>query len=403
MAHACLARQPIYDRELAVRGYELLYRSAPDAGGAGAEGSVEAAMSAATLTAAFTDIGLDEIVGVRSAWVNVDTAFLLDGLTDVLTPGRVVVEILESVAATPEIVDAVEELKQLGFEIALDDFSYRPDLAPLLRLADVVKVDVLAHGGEELERQVETLGGQGVTLLAEKVETYEMLSRCQGLGFALFQGYFLNRPRPITSANASLDAVSRVQLVARLGDPELGFDELAGLIAADPALSYRLLRYINSAYVGLRTPLSSLREALITLGLRRVRSWASLLLISDIGQDRKELVLTALLRARMCEALAPAVACDPDEAYLAGLLSVVDALVDRPLREAVDLLPVSEHIHDALLDRDGPLGRLLERALAFERGNFDGAPAGPLTEADVAQAYVEGIRSAHRLTEGLGG
>jgi len=403
LEQACLARQPIYDADLAVCGYELLYRPVAGVTRAAEVGATDdVVMSASTLTAALTDIGLDAVVGNRPAWVNVDSDFLLGHLTEVLPPERVVVEILESVAARPEIVETVATLKRLGYRVALDDVTSRDDLERLLDLADVVKIDVLAHQGDELERQAFLLGRGGAQLLAEKVETYEMLSRSRELGFTAFQGYFLSRPRLLANSRASIDATVRVQLAARLNDPEVGFDDLADLVAADPALSYRLLRYINSAYVGLRMPVGSLREALVTLGLRRVRSWATLLLLADAGQGRKELVVTALVRAHMCETLAEAVSDDPAEAFLAGLLSVADALVDRPLADALDDLPITSRLRAAVLTHDGPLGNLLERTLAYEHGDFARAIPDRSLGPTVTRAYLDGIAWANELVDGLG-
>jgi len=397
--YACLARQPIYDAQLDVCGYELLYRAAPrDESAKGTGETDDAMLSAATLTAALTDIGLDEIVGDRPAWVNVGSDVLLGHLSEVLPPDRVVVEILDSLAATPAIVEAMAALKRTGYRFALDDVSLRPGIGPVLALADVVKIDVLAHA-DDLERQTEILGRGGADLLALKVEDHDMLDRCRTLGFTLFQGNVFSRPRVVASAKASLDASTRLQLAARLGDPEAGFDELAGLIATDPALSYRLLRYINSAHVGLRAPVGSIREALVVLGLRRVRSWATLLLLADAGGGRKELVATALLRARMCEALSGEVSTDRDEAFLAGLLSVADALVDRPLAEALEALPISDGLRAALLEHEGRLGELLERTLAYERGDFAAATTYPFSVLGVARAYIEGIRWVTQLVE----
>ncbi len=402
--HACLARQPIFTSALEVCGYELLYRATPTAEGSGLvnpSARAETAASATTLTAALTDIGLDPIVGEQPAWVNVGGAFLLEDLAHALPAERVVIEVLESVPASEEIVAALASLKGDGYRLALDDFVAQPPLEPLLKLADVVKIDVLALDWGEVEAQVAALAPYDVSLLAEKVETHEMLERCRDLGFELFQGHFLSRPRLLSDARVSAEATVRVQLAARLNDPEVGFDELGRLIESDVTLGYRLLRYVNSAYVGLVKPVATMREALLLVGLRRMRSWATLLLLSDAGEGRAELVVTALVRARMCELLAELTNQDAGEAFLAGLLSVVDALLDRTLASAVLDLPLSERVRDALLDHAGPLGDLLDRVLAYERCNFDRAVAQPLTESTVAAAYVAAAEWASALAGGL--
>jgi len=277
----------------------------------------------------------------------------------------------------------------------------RPPIEPLLELADIVKVDVLALEWEAVEAQVALLASYEVSLLAEKVETYESLERCRGLGFTLFQGHFLSKPRLVSDARVSAEAAVRVQLAARLNDPEVGFDELGRLIESDVTLSYRLLRYVNSAYVGLMKPVGTMREALLLVGLRRMRSWATLLLLTDAGAGRRELVVTALVRARMCELLAAMTNADEGEAFLVGLLSVVDALLDRPLSAAVEDLPISDHVRRALLAHAGSLGELLERVLAYERCNFERAVARPLDEATVGAAYIAATEWASVLTRGF--
>jgi c-di-GMP phosphodiesterase len=395
----CVARQAIYDLDLAVCGYELLYRPAPDR--AADEPLGETEMSASALTVAFTDIGLDAIVGDKPAWVNVGNAFMTDDLVAFLPPERTVVELLETGSVEPAVVAALANLRTEGYRVALDDFCFRPELEPLVELANIVKVDVLAHDRAGLEEQVRLLRSFDVTLLAEKVETYEMLELCRSLGFELFQGYFLSRPRVVTNVRVSTEAAVRVRLAAQLNDPDASFDDLAEMIASDVTLSYRLLRYINSAYVGMRMPVASLHEALVLLGLRRVRSWVTLLLLSDAGAGRPDLVATALLRGHMCRSLAETTEQHPDRAFMVGLLSVADALVDRPLTEVIEELPIGPDLTTALLDREGPLGDLLGRVIAYERADFAAAAASPLDATTTTRAYIDAIDWSTRLIGSL--
>jgi EAL and modified HD-GYP domain-containing signal transduction protein len=399
-----LARQAIYDTDLAVSGYELLYRSAPFHDGphpVDARVLGETAMSASALTMAFTDIGLERIVGDRHAWVNVGDAFMTDDLTALLPPERSVIELLETSKADGPVIDALAKLRAEGYQIALDDFVYRPQLDPLVRLANIVKVDVLAHDDAGLAEQVRLLEPYDVVLLAEKVETYDVLERCRALGFVLFQGYFLSTPHTVSNVHVSTEAVVRMQLVAQLNDPEASFGELAAMISTDVSLSYRLLRYINSAFVGMREPVESMHDALILLGSRRVRSWVTLLLLSDAGGGRPDLVSTALGRAHMCHSLAEATGEDPDRAFLVGLLSVSDALVNRPLAEVITELPIGPDLTAALVDKTGSLGDLLRRVIAYERADFAVAAALPLDPGTATRAYVEAIDWSTRLVGSL--
>lgn len=388
-----LARQAIYDAELAVCGYELLYRSDPSA----RHLIGDTAMSASALTAAFTDVGLDTIVGNQPVWVNVGETFMTRDLAALLPPERTVIELLETGKAEHRVIEALTRLRAEGYRIALDDFSFQAGLEPLVELAHIVKVDVLAHDEDELAEQVRLLKPFGVTLLAEKVETYEVLERCRALGFVLFQGYFLSTPRTVSHVHVSTEATVRVQLAAQLNDPEASFNDLAEMIASDVTLSYRLLRYINSASVGLRVPVVSLRDALVLLGSRRVRSWVTLLLLSDAGTGRSDLVSTALLRAHMCRSLAGATDQDSERAFLVGLLSVADALVDRPLADVIKELPIGPELVEALLEGAGPLGDLLGRVIAHERADFATASAYPLDARTTTRAYIEAVDWSTRL------
>jgi c-di-GMP phosphodiesterase len=393
LQNTSLARQAIYDLELVVCGYELLYRADPSA----RHLIGDTAMSASALTVAFTDIGIDTIVGDQPAWVNVGETFMTRDLAALLPPERTVIELLETGRAEQRVLEALTQLRSEGYRVALDDFTFRAGLEPLVELAHIVKVDVLVHDEGELEEQVRLLKPFGVTLLAEKVETYDVLERCRALGFSLFQGYFLSTPRLVSNSHVSTEATVRVQLAAQLNDPDASFSELAELISSDVTLSYRLLRYINSAFVGMREPVESLRDALILLGSRRVRSWVTLLLLSDAGAGRPDLVSTALLRAHMCRSLAEATEQDPERAFLVGLLSVADALVDRPLPDVIAELPIGADLADALLEGAGPLGDLLARVIAHERADFAAASAYPLDARTTTRAYIEAVDWSTRL------
>ena len=396
----CLARQSIYDLDLDPCGYELLYRSSASSNGSGAvdgDTTTETAMSVSTLSAALTDIGLDAIVGDKPAWVNVGASFLVDGLVAALPPERTVVEVLESTTATEPVLDAIARLRAQGYRIALDDFVFRPDLVPLIELADIVKLDALALGTQGLEAQVAMLRSYRVELVAEKVETHDVLDACRELGFTRFQGYFLSKPRVLSTERASSETALRMQLIAQLNDRDADFDRLAEIIAADVALTYRMLRYINSAFVGLRRPVGSIREALVELGAQRVRSWATLLLISEAATGRRDLAAIALHRAGMCEALAGVTGDERQTAFTVGLLSVVDALLDCPLADALAELPIDEAVAAALLRREGRLGDLLGRVVAYERGDFFEATRPPLDSATLTRAYLHAIEWSSTL------
>ena len=248
-----VGRQAIFDRSGKVTAYELLFRS----GETNRAMIVDSDMATAqVLTNTFMELGIDTVVGDKRAFVNFSRGLLTSQDTSVLPPSRVCIEVLENVNADPELVAGLRRFKKLGYTVALDDFTYRPSLEPLVELADIVKIDVLRLNQEEIEEQISLLGSYDVELLAEKVETEEELRWCIDKGFAYFQGYFLERPRVIQGESTLPDQLGMMQLLAQVNAPMIVMDELEATITRDVSLSYRLLQFINSALFSPDTPSS---------------------------------------------------------------------------------------------------------------------------------------------------
>jgi EAL and modified HD-GYP domain-containing signal transduction protein len=372
-ADVLVGRQPIFDAAREVVGYELLFRSD------GAEDAArpdERRATATVVAGSLTEIGLDRLVGARRAWINVGRNFLLDGLAGALPPERTVLEILEDQLVDDELVAVVGDLRRRGYRIALDDFVYRPEVEPLLGLADIVKLDVIALGPDGVAEHARRLAPRGVMLLAEKVETPEERTFCREAGCELFQGYFFCRPETIRSRRAHPGGVALLQFVAALHDPAVEFAEIERLLTRDVGLSYRLLCYVNSAFFGLRQQVRSISQALVLIGLENLRRWAMLSLFAGIAAKPQELTVTALLRARFCElAGARLPGADASELFTLGLFSVIDALLDLPLGEILDGVPFTESLRVALLERSGALGSLLQCLAHLEAGQSAAAEA----------------------------
>jgi EAL and modified HD-GYP domain-containing signal transduction protein len=359
-----IARQPIFDRDLDVTGYELLFR------GANQDVAIVSHHDEATSTVvmnAFTEIGLDNVVGDRRAWINVSRDFLLDGFARALPRDKVVLELLEDQQIDDTLLAALDDHRARGYAIALDDFAGNPELVPALGHVDIVKVDLLGRDPAEVEQDIERLAAYGVTLLAEKVETREEYERCLGLGFDLFQGYFFCKPERMEARGVAPNRLSMLQLVAALQDPKIEIAQLDVLVSRDVALSYRLLRYINSAFFGLRREVGSINRALMLLGIDNVKRWATLSIFAGVDEKPRELIETALVRARFCEIAGEG---NSDQLFTLGLFSVVDALMDAPMEDVLGTMPFPEEMRQALIARSGPLGELIEAALSFERGDF---------------------------------
>ncbi len=374
MSEIFVARQPIFDRRLQVAGYELLFRGGPASDHARFT-SPERATATVVLNS-LTEIGLERIVGAHTAWINVSREFVLRDFVQTIPPGLVLVEILEDQLIDDRLVGAIGELKQQGYRVALDDFQYSPSVEPLLALADVIKLDVLALGREHLSREVARLTPYGVTLLAEKVETQEDYAYCAGAGCELFQGFFFCRPELVRGRRVDANRLSLLELLAALQDPTVELPDVELMIARDVGLSYRLLRYINSAFFGLRQQVRSIGQALALLGLEKLRHWAALSTFASIGDKPPELTVTALVRARFCELAGEQLpGTSPGELFTLGLFSVIDALMNMPIVEVLAKIPFPQDMREALTTHRGEKGQLLDCVTALEAGDFDHAQA----------------------------
>ena len=276
-------------------------------------------------------------------------------------------EILEDELLDERFVHALIELKRQGYRLALDDFEYtRQRRARCSRLVDVVKLDLLALGREGIAREVARLQPYGMTLLAEKVESHEEHAYCAGLGCDLFQGFFFCRPELLHNRGIVANRASMLEVVAALQDPTVQLGQLERMISRDVGLSFRLLRYINSAFFGLRFEISSIGQALALLGVENLRRWATLTVLASIDGKPPELTVTALVRARFCELAGEQLPGPrPGELFTLGLFSVIDALMDAPIEEVVEMIPFPADMREALIaphGREGRAARVRDRA-----------------------------------------
>ncbi len=395
-----IARQPIYNRDMSVHGYELLYRAGDTQQANVTDGELATSQ---LLVNALMEIGLPHLVGDRLAFVNLTERFILDGLPSAFTPGQIVLEVLEDVAPTAAVVEALSRLKAAGHTIALDDFEYSEAQRPLLALADLIKLDVLDLAPAEIARRVRQLAPFQRPLLAEKVETREQFQHCLQLGFTYFQGYFFCKPDLVQGGHTPACRSVILQMLARLQDPDLEFEQLADLIARDVSFAYRILRYINSAAFGLRRKVDSIQHAATLIGLQRIKTWLTILALSQVDDKPHELMLTSLIRARLCELLATEMGVAPGNAFTIGLFSTLDALTDQPLETVLAELPLAEEINQALIDHTGTAGRLLHLVLAYEAGDWETVDAAQLEVGTLSEAYLEAVEWSGGLARSLVG
>ncbi len=397
-----VGRQPIFDRDLSVFGYELLFRpvSAPtSAEAAGARGDY---MTADVLFGSVS-IGIDRLVGTKKLFCNASRGVLTGTVPVLLPPEQTVIEVLESVVPDAEVLAGCRRLCDEGFTLALDDVSWFADALPFIELASIVKIDLQATAPSDLEGLVDQCRRFDVTLVAEKVETTAEFRHCEALGFDYFQGYLLARPCQVPGRALDPGRLGRLRLAAHLLDSECPLSVLEDIVRRDPAMTLQLLQLAGiGGDRGMRRTVDTLREALVLAGWRRLQSWVSLLLIGGRGQASEEELTTALMRARMCELTAASVDRSLSEtAFAAGMLSSFDVLLDMPLAEVLRDLPLDEGFRRALLETDGALGRLVADVADFQLGRPEEASRSGLTGAVLSSAALEALIWSVELTSAV--
>lgn len=372
MSSIYVARQPIFELGQGLYGYELLYRR--DASIGCADGD-DGYMSAEVIVGSLLGIGLRAIAGGGVAFVNFSRGQLIDRSWELFDPSSVVIEILEDVECNAETFAACREMVQGGYRLALDDYVYDPLTAPLLELASIVKIDVLNRPTSDLEGIAKQLGPSGVRLLAERVETSAMRDACADCGYELFQGYLFSRPETLTKTDVSAGQLAIMRLLNLLQDPHTTDIALDAAFQSDVALCYKLLRIVNAASLGGRG-ITSIPHAVRMVGRETLHRWLAIILVASLGRKgdvTQEIALTAITRARMCELLATN---SPDQryagsAFIVGLLSLLDTLLEVPMEKILSRLELSDEVRGALLGRSGPLGIPLRLVQAYENADWD--------------------------------
>lgn len=389
-----LARQPILNRARELFAYELLFRSSLQNSCDGLD--LELA-STSVLDTSFL-IGLEKITAGHRMFINCPRDFLLRDYISLFPPNSVVVEILESINPDQEIIEACKRLKQAGYTIALDDFVDSPGWAPLVALADFLKVDFRLTGRTEQQAIVSRYAGKNIRMLAEKVETQEEFAAAMQMGYSLFQGYFFCRPEMMHHRALPSFKLAYLELLQAATAPEFDIRQLASSIKHEASLTFRLLRYLNSAAFGLRSEIHSVAHALSLLGERELRKWIAVVSVGVLADGKPdELMVVPLVRGRFCELLAPLAGMPGhgNDLFLLGLLSVMDAILDQPLDSILAELPVRAEIKQALQARTGLYWQLLELAVAHERADWEkvsllSSNAG-MREERVSALYVSAV------------
>lgn len=390
-----IARQAIFNEEIDVFGYELLYR---DGNTATANVIDDNQATSKLIINSFVELGIENITNNKFAFVNLTRDFLIEKIPLPLNPENVILEVLEDINADPECLAGLKKFKDRGFTIALDDFIISDANRDLIPLADIIKVDILPMSEEEIRQQVAELKKYPVKLLAEKVETEEEFQLCKELGFDYFQGYFFSKPKIISGKELPTNHLAMLEIIAKLQSPDCDLNEIEEIISLDVGISYKLLKIINSSFYGLTTKVDSIQRVLIVLGLKALSSWITVISLSMVENKPHELISLSLLRAKMCEKISKSFDCKEDAAFTVGLFSLLDALMDQPLPELLESLPLSQDVIEALTKTKGSLGKLLMTVKAYENADWDNIPEELLENSMINDAYLYSLNWSQEIT-----
>lgn len=403
-----VARQPILTVENDVYAYELLYRNSEENRFVPMDGNQA---TSEVLMNSFITIGLDRLSENKPCFINFTEDLLLEKVPEYFNAEQLFVEILEHVSFSMDMIKVCRSLKKKGYKIALDDIIDidQPSLFELLHYVDILKVDIRSVTDENREKIIQLAEEYGLTLLAEKVETHEEHQRCVAEGFSLFQGFYFSKPVIVKGLDIPFFSSTYFQMIKELSisEDEINLEKVAELLEQDIGLTYKLLRLINSSQRRTKVPIQSIKQAVMLLGTESLKKWLYVLSIeqtSTIRTTQSQLVIkTSLVRAKMCEQIAVRIRTKEksDGYFLTGFMSLVDVMVQRPVHEVIESLPLDEGIKQCLHGCDNTYRQVLDLAIGMEKADFDGLEANlnnsHLSFKEVFEIYGQAIAWTEQL------
>ena len=366
-----IARQPIFNKNMETIAYEILFRSSRENSMPEIDGDIA---SSHVLSNTYLNFGIQELTGGKTAFINFTENLLLRQIPLIFPKDSIVVEILENVPPSKELVNECLLLKKDGYTIALDDFIYRPALAPLVEIADIIKFDFRITPLKKIKEYVQMLSGKKKIFLAEKIETQEEYKIAQSMGFQLYQGYFFSKPEMVTGSDISANKIQLLKILSEINNDNVEIDKVSELIKHDVGLSYKLLRYINSAYYRRLEKISSIKDAAIIIGLEELKKLTSLVILTQIDSKKQSALLkNSSIRAKFCELIGTEInnpKYSPTSLFTLGLFSHIDALLDHPMDKILNELPLANEITLAYLKRKGPLYPVLLLISLYEKARW---------------------------------
>ncbi len=396
-----IARQPILNINKRLYAYELLYRGNSDHNLSNISGN---RATTSLLSTTFLTEGIDVISGTKPCFINFTKDLLLDNIPLSFPKSKIVIEILEDVPPTMEIVKVCRHLVKQGYRLALDDFIYSKNMDPLIELADIIKIDIRLTPLDTILRTLHKLSRFDIKLLAEKVESNEEYEKANKLGFSYVQGFFFSKPEKILVKELAASKLNLIQLMAEITKKVTELERLREIITQDIAISYKLLRFLNSAYFYLIQEVKTVQHAIAYLGEKELRRFILLAIISELAMEKPgELIRLSLVRAKFCELLAEKSKYkrDTDEIFLMGLFSFIDAMLETKMEFIMEKLPLSSKVKEALSYQRGPYADFLKAVIAYERRqerDFDKHVDNlEIGNVQVADFYLVAIKYANGL------
>lgn len=396
-AQILLARQAIYDKYGAIYAYELLYRDNGEQ--SNIDNSNESTGTKATssvIAQLFTNMDIDAVIGTKRAFINFTYTDIIHQIPRLLPKERIVIEVLETVVIDEPLIESLLVLSKEGYQIALDDFIYKPEAEPLLEIANIIKLDVLTQSKLDILEQLNTLKSFKGKFLAEKIDNKIQFNDCVALGFDYFQGFFLNKPDALKGQVITENTALILKVLTELNKDDVSLKNLEKSILEIPKLSYRILRVSNSAYYYAGKKINTLPEAIFRIGISKIINWANLILLASNPETSTDLIQRTLIRAHMCESIAKMMKdINADEAYTVGMFSTLDGMLNEPLPLLLSKIHLDESLSKALLNFEGKLGIILKSVIDYEQANFATLKNLSMDSNVYLKFYLEGIKYAN--------
>lgn len=396
-----IARQPIFNQKLEVFAYELLYRSSSENVSKFMDGD---SATSTVITNSLLLLGVENITQGKRAFINFTKNLIMDEIPHIFTRDLVVVELLEDIVPDENFLDACRLLKEKNYVLALDDFVLDYDYLELIKLADIIKVDFMLTSKEERKKIINRYKQYGIKFLAEKVETLEEFEEAKAEGYSYFQGYFFSKPVIIPGKDVKSYTMNYIKVLDELNSTEPEYDRIAQIIEYDVALTYKLLRLINSPAFYTNSKITSVNHALVLLGFSEIRKWITIIMMRDLGADKPdEIVRACLVRGKMSELLALQVGLRSrkNELFLVGMLSMIDTLMNRSLFDILSEMPLEIDIVQAILGFNNALTEVFNIVKEYEKGNWDRVEilckSKKISSSKVGDAYVKALEWTNEI------